>query len=56
MNIFFRFPVLLKLAETVKLDKFINKICLPLQNQFTYFFNQHLHTNVIQDRKYTIKT
>lgn len=46
--------VLLKLAESVKLDNFINKICLPVQNQFTYLLDEHLLNNVIEDRKFSI--
>ncbi|XP_055322952.1 ovochymase isoform X1 [Sitodiplosis mosellana] len=46
--------VLLKLAETVKLDNFINKICLPIQNELTYLLDEHLLNNVIEDRKFSI--
>lgn len=46
--------VLLKLAETVKMDNFINKICLPIQNHFTYLLDKHFLNNVIEDRKFSI--
>lgn len=48
------FSVLLKLAETIKLDNFINKICLPIQNHFTYLLDEHFFYNVIEDRKFTV--
>lgn len=48
--------VLLKLSGTINLGKFINKICLPLQNQFTYFFDDNIRNNLIQDRTFVQKT
>lgn len=50
----FRTIVLLKLAESVSLGNYINKICLPIQNQFTYFLDEHFMNNVIEDRKFSV--
>lgn len=47
--------VLLKLSDNVKLDKFINKICLPLQNEYTYLMDDNIRNNIIQDRQYSLK-
>lgn len=52
---FQQISVLLKLSETIHLGKFINTICLPLQNQFTYFYDDNIRKNLIQDRKFAQK-
>lgn len=47
--------VLLKLSDSVKLDKFINKICLPLRNHNAYLMDDSIRGNFIQDRQYSLQ-